>query len=77
MTINKVMVIAVISNIKLDFVNLAFFIDKMLKQLYSVIHNNQARGDDMNFIISNNSETPIYQQIKSEIINSISNNDLK
>ena len=31
MTINKVMVIAVISNIKLDFVNLAFFIDKMLK----------------------------------------------
>ena len=31
----------------------------------------------MNFIISNNSEVPIYQQIKKEIINSISNNELK
>ena len=31
----------------------------------------------MNFIISNNSEIPIYQQIKKEIINSISNNELK
>ena len=31
----------------------------------------------MNFIISNNSDVPIYQQIKNEIINSISNNDLK
>ena len=30
----------------------------------------------MNFIISNNSDVPIYQQIKNEIINSISN-DLK
>ena len=31
----------------------------------------------MNFIISINSDVPIYQQIKNEIINSISNNDLK
>lgn len=31
----------------------------------------------MNFIISNNSDIPIYQQIKNEIIDSISNNDLK
>lgn len=31
----------------------------------------------MNFIISNNSDIPIYQQIKNEIINSISNNELK
>jgi transcriptional regulator, gntR family len=31
----------------------------------------------LNFIISNNSDVPIYQQIKNEIINSISNNDLK
>ena len=31
----------------------------------------------MNFIISNNSEIPIYQQIKKEIVNSISNNELK
>lgn len=31
----------------------------------------------MNFIISNNTEIPIYQQIKNEIINSISNNELK
>ena len=31
----------------------------------------------MNFIISNNSEVPIYQQIKKEIINSISNNEIK
>ncbi len=31
----------------------------------------------MNFIINNNSDVPIYQQIKNEIINSISNNDLK
>lgn len=31
----------------------------------------------MNFIISNNSEIPIYQQIKNEIINSISNSELK
>ena len=31
----------------------------------------------MNFIISNNSDVPIYQQTKNEIINSISNNDLK
>ena len=31
----------------------------------------------MNFIISNNSDVPIYQQIKNEIINSISNKDLK
>ena len=31
----------------------------------------------MNFIISNNSEIPIYQQIKKEIINSISNKELK
>ena len=35
------------------------------------------RGDNLNFIISNNSEIPIYQQIKKEIINSISNNELK
>ena len=33
--------------------------------------------DNLNFIISNNSDVPIYQQIKNEIINSISNNDLK
>jgi transcriptional regulator, gntR family len=31
----------------------------------------------LNFIISNNSDVPIYQQIKNEIINSINNNDLK
>ena len=31
----------------------------------------------MNFIISNNSEIPIYQQIKNEITNSISNNEIK
>lgn len=31
----------------------------------------------MNFIISNNSDIPIYQQIKKEIINSISGNILK
>lgn len=31
----------------------------------------------MNLIISNNSEIPIYQQIKNEIINSISNNEIK
>jgi Predicted transcriptional regulators len=31
----------------------------------------------LNFIINNNSDVPIYQQIKNEIINSISNNDLK
>ena len=35
------------------------------------------KGDNMNFIISNNSDIPIYQQIKNEIINSISNNELK
>ena len=38
---------------------------------------NISRGDNLNFIISNNSDVPIYQQIKNEIINSISNNDLK
>lgn len=31
----------------------------------------------MNFIISNNSEVPIYQQIKKEILNAISSNELK
>lgn len=31
----------------------------------------------MNFNISNNSDVPIYQQIKNEIINSISNDELK
>ena len=31
----------------------------------------------MNFIISNNSETPIYEQIKREIKNAISQNELK
>ena len=31
----------------------------------------------MNFIISNNSDIPIYQQIKKEIIDSISGNILK
>lgn len=31
----------------------------------------------MNFIISNNSDIPIYQQIKKEIINAISDNTLK
>ena len=31
----------------------------------------------MNLIISNNSEIPIYQQIKNEITNSISNNEIK
>lgn len=31
----------------------------------------------MNFIISNNSDIPIYQQIKKEIIDSISDNTLK
>lgn len=31
----------------------------------------------MNFNISNNSDVPIYQQIKNEIINSISNGELK
>ena len=31
----------------------------------------------MNLIISNNSETPIYQQIINEIINAISNNEIK
>ena len=39
--------------------------------------HNSKRGDNLNFIISNNSEIPIYQQIKNEIINSISNNELK
>ena len=31
----------------------------------------------MNFIISNNSDVPIYQQIKNEIINSIEDEQLK
>lgn len=31
----------------------------------------------MNFNISNNSDVPIYQQIKNEIIDSISNDELK
>ena len=35
------------------------------------------RGDNLNFIISNNSDIPIYQQIKKEIIDSISGNILK
>ena len=51
-------------------------IDKNKIKIYSVIHNSK-RGDNLNFIISNNSEIPIYQQIKKEIINSISNNELK
>lgn len=46
-------------------------------KLYSVMHNSKIRGDNLNFIISNNSEIPIYQQIKKEIVNSISNNELK
>lgn len=35
------------------------------------------RCDNLNFIISNNSDIPIYQQIKKEIIDSISGNILK
>lgn len=67
--------------IRLDFKsNLIFFwktVDKNNAKLYSVIHNSETRGDNLNFIISNNSEKPIYQQIKNEIINSISNDELK
>lgn len=35
------------------------------------------RGDNLNLIISNNSDVPIYQQIKNEIINSIEDEQLK
>lgn len=31
----------------------------------------EIRGDILNFIISNNSDVPIYQQIKNEIVNAI------
>lgn len=48
-----------------------------IKQRYIVLYITVKRGDNLNFIISNNSEIPIYQQIKKEIINSISNNELK
>lgn len=58
------------------FIILKKNIDKNKIKIYSVIHNSK-RGDNLNFIISNNSEIPIYQQIKKEIINSISNNELK
>ena len=47
------------------------------KQRYTVLYITVKRGDNLNFIISNNSEIPIYQQIKKEIINSISNTELK
>lgn len=42
--------------------------------LYTVI---QQRGEKMNFIISNSSETPIYEQIKKEIKKSIHSNELQ
>ena len=45
--------------------------------LYSVIYNIKTRGDNLNLIISNNSDVPIYQQIKNEIINSIEDEQLK
>ena len=45
--------------------------------LYTVIYCYTQRGDEMNFVISNNSETPIYEQIKKEIKKSISTNELK
>lgn len=45
--------------------------------LYSVIYNIETRGDNLNLIISNNSDVPIYQQIKNEIINSIEDEQLK
>ncbi len=44
--------------------------------LYSVIYNIETRGDNLNLIISNNSDVPIYQQIKNEIINSIEDEQL-
>ena len=44
--------------------------------LYSVIYNIKTRGDNLNIIISNNSDVPIYQQIKNEIINSIEDEQL-
>lgn len=44
--------------------------------LYSVIYNIKTRGDNLNLIISNNSDVPIYQQIKNEIINSIEDEQL-
>ncbi len=47
------------------------------KLSYIVLYITVRKGDNMNFIISNNSDIPIYQQIKNEIINSISNNELK
>ena len=48
-----------------------------IKQRYIVLYITVKRGDILNFIISNNSDIPIYQQIKKEIINSIINNELK
>ena len=45
--------------------------------LYSVIYNIVTRGDNLNLIISNNSDVPIDQQIKNEIINSIEDEQLK
>lgn len=45
--------------------------------LYSVIYNIETRGDNLNLIISNNSDVPIYQQIKNKIINSIEDEQLK
>ena len=49
-----------------------------INQRYIVLYITvKKRGDNLNFIISNNSDIPIYQQIKKEIINSISNNELK
>lgn len=59
------------------FVKISKKILTKTKQRYIVLYITVKRGDNLNFIISNNSEIPIYQQIKKEIINSISNNELK
>ena len=49
-------------------------IDKCCILLYTVIW---LEGEKMNFIISNSSSEPIYEQIKKEIKKSIINNELK
>lgn len=45
--------------------------------LYTVIYCYATRGEKMNFIISNSSEIPIYEQIKREIKKAINNDELK
>ena len=51
-----------------------FFIDKCYILLYTIY--NTCGDDNMNFIISNNGDVPIYEQIKSAIISQITDGTL-